>query len=347
MKALALRLLLGFGAAFTLVPRAARAEILSGTIQYTGSQGPVSDSQPILVFVLIEAIPGKEKPVDAASVNTNGGTFSFDLPAGTYYLLYALDANNDGNPGIGEPLGLFDNQPRPPGNPITVPQSDLNLSFNDTGLIVGIAGTVTYTGDRGSVSASNRLSVLRFTDANLSIQPADNNVQRIQNNSDRYNFILVPTATETTTFYLLAFLDANGDGTLDAGDPFEIYSQKGATPGDPVVATATQTEINFTFGDENLGPIPTPSTATTPTPTQTATLTPTVTPISGTCVGDCDGGGDVTVNEIIILLNMALGTQTELSACPDGIPADIVDVSEINVTLIIQAVNNALNGCGV
>jgi hypothetical protein len=63
------------------------------------------------------------------------------------------------------------------------------------------------------------------------------------------------------------------------------------------------------------------------------------------CTGDCDGSGDVTVNEIIILVNMALGTQTQLSACPHGIPANITDVSQVDVTVIITAVNAALNGC--
>jgi hypothetical protein len=73
--------------------------------------------------------------------------------------------------------------------------------------------------------------------------------------------------------------------------------------------------------------------------------TPTPTPSPTTCVGDCDGSGDVTVNEIITLVNMALGSQTQLSACPHGLPADLTDPSQVDVSLIIKAVNNALNGC--
>ena len=58
------------------------------------------------------------------------------------------------------------------------------------------------------------------------------------------------------------------------------------------------------------------------------------------CAGDCEGSGDVTVNEIIILVNIDLGT-ADPSACPNGIPSgDTVDI-----TLIVQAVNNALNSC--
>lgn len=62
--------------------------------------------------------------------------------------------------------------------------------------------------------------------------------------------------------------------------------------------------------------------------------------VAAQCVGDCDGSQSVTVNEIIKLVNIALGTQAE-SACPQGVPSG----AQVNVALIIQAVNNALNGC--
>ena len=60
------------------------------------------------------------------------------------------------------------------------------------------------------------------------------------------------------------------------------------------------------------------------------------------CAGDCNGDGEVTVNEIITLVNIALGN-AGASACPDGIPSG----GSVNIALIIQAVNNALSGtCG-
>jgi hypothetical protein len=88
----------------------------------------------------------------------------------------------------------------------------------------------------------------------------------------------------------------------------------------------------------NPGPTPTAG-PPSPTPSATPTQPPPI------CVGDCDGSGDVTVDEIVTLVNMALGSQTQLSACPHGIPADITDVSQIDVSVIVQAVNNALSGC--
>jgi outer membrane protein assembly factor BamB len=57
------------------------------------------------------------------------------------------------------------------------------------------------------------------------------------------------------------------------------------------------------------------------------------------CAGDCRGDGKVTVDEIIMLVNIALGN-TDISACPMGRLTPPVTVDQI-----IQAVNSALNGC--
>ena len=88
-----------------------------------------------------------------------------------------------------------------------------------------------------------------------------------------------------------------------------------------------------------------PTTTATPTSTPTATPlpsnSPTPTPTTQVaCTGDCDGSGDVTVNEIITLVDIALGTAQRL-ACASGVPSG----AAANVALIIQGVNNALNGC--
>jgi len=46
-------------------------------------------------------------------------------------------------------------------------------------------------------------------------------------------------------------------------------------------------------------------------------------------------------NNLITLVSIALGTVPS-SACPDGVPSG----ADVTVAVIIQAVNNALNGCG-
>jgi hypothetical protein len=71
-----------------------------------------------------------------------------------------------------------------------------------------------------------------------------------------------------------------------------------------------------------------------------ATLTPTATavPDSG-CFGDCNGDGEVSINELIILVNIALGSQS-VSACASLSPGFVVTISDL-----VRAVNNALSGC--
>jgi hypothetical protein len=86
---------------------------------------------------------------------------------------------------------------------------------------------------------------------------------------------------------------------------------------------------------------PTPADTDTPTVTQTPsqTATPSNTPIA--CVGDCNHSSEVTIEEIISMVNIALGNSA-VSACLAG---DANSDGEIDVTEIIAAVNSALNGC--
>lgn len=61
---------------------------------------------------------------------------------------------------------------------------------------------------------------------------------------------------------------------------------------------------------------------------------------SAICVGDCDGSGAVTVDEILVMVNIALGT-ADSAQCPAADPnGDGVTVDEILV-----AVNAALSSC--
>ena len=69
------------------------------------------------------------------------------------------------------------------------------------------------------------------------------------------------------------------------------------------------------------------------------TPTPTATP-SG-CVGDCNNGGTVTVDEIIKGVNIALGDAT-LGTCPQFA---VDDSGTVTINALIIAVNNLLNGC--
>jgi len=58
------------------------------------------------------------------------------------------------------------------------------------------------------------------------------------------------------------------------------------------------------------------------------------------CAGDCDGGLIVTINELVTLVNVALGS-AQPSACAPGIP----DGAAVDIALLVQAVINTLDGC--
>jgi hypothetical protein len=143
-----------------------------------------------------------------------------------------------------------------------------------------------------------------------------------------------------------------GNGKQSVTRRYEFYEYTGAYDpeshevlcgGDGTCSAPLEGELGNYIGAQmaavNLEPVdaPTPTPTTTPTPTPTAPVV--------ACMGDCDGGSTVTVNEVIVLVNMALGRQTQLAACAHGIPPTISDPSLVDVALIIQAVHHALNGC--
>jgi hypothetical protein len=144
---------------------------------------------------------------------------------------------------------------------------------------------------------------------------------------------LTPTPTPSTTFTPTPSVTAPPTSTSTP------------TPTGTSTQTATHTPTNTPPNTPTDTPRPTATPLATstptnpfPTPTPPSSLTPTP---SASCTGDCDSSGDVTVNELIILVNIALGN-AQPSACLNGIPVG----AEVDITLIIQAVNSALTGCG-
>jgi hypothetical protein len=91
----------------------------------------------------------------------------------------------------------------------------------------------------------------------------------------------------------------------------------------------------------------------TPTDTRTVTPTPPITPTptmgEGLCVGDCNGNGTVTIDDLIRMVNIALDIQP---ICPqDGTGGCLAGDTNCNCTItveeLIQAVNNVLGGCTI
>ncbi len=87
--------------------------------------------------------------------------------------------------------------------------------------------------------------------------------------------------------------------------------------------------------------VPTPTSTPTATATVTPTPTATSTAIPGICTGDCNASDAVTVDELVLGVNIALGTQPA-SACVafDRNRNDGVAIDEL-----VAGVNNALDGC--
>lgn len=134
-----------------------------------------------------------------------------------------------------------------------------------------------------------------------------------------------------------------------------LTSAASATATSTPTASVTRTQASTPTGSQPSTPTRTPASTATRTvvPQATATATPaTPEPITPSpsptntsaptpCVGDCDGSCDVSISELIVGVNIALGTLS-IDRCPAFDPSGNGSV-EINE--LIAAVANALNGC--
>jgi hypothetical protein len=125
-----------------------------------------------------------------------------------------------------------------------------------------------------------------------------------------------------------------------------------ATPEPPATPTPTPSATSMPSGtpSEIVTASPTPSASPTATADPTATDTPATAPThtvqpNGTpapiCIGDCDGSGGVTIDELVKGVSIALGT-TPLSDCP---AFDADGSQSVTIDELLRGVGNALNGC--
>jgi len=154
------------------------------------------------------------------------------------------------------------------------------------------------------------------------------------------------TATATATAATPAATDT-ATATATAPGPTGTATVTPATPAPTATATATAPATGTATATTTASPTSPVATATATATgvigaTSTATATATATATTGPpCPGDCDGSGEVTINELILMVNIALGTQP-VSACPAG---DVDQNGVIAINEIILAVGSALNGC--
>ncbi len=119
----------------------------------------------------------------------------------------------------------------------------------------------------------------------------------------------------------------------------------------PNTMTATETPTGTPTVTPTITQAPTTAATDTPPHTPTATARATDTPphtpnppthtLTPTCDGDCNEDGEVAINELIIAVNIALGT-TAVSAC---LNADGNYDGRVAINELVAAVGRALVGC--
>lgn len=143
--------------------------------------------------------------------------------------------------------------------------------------------------------------------------------------------------------------DVNGDGLLDmvlnvmGGDGFDNRLEDA---GDAYVLDSVAVTL---AAGRQVAPTRTPTVIATPTATPSAiavetpsaTATPTLTAPLPACVGDCDGGGVVTIDELMTAVRIALD-ELPASACS---AADADASGTVAIGELIGAVARSLSGC--
>jgi Tol biopolymer transport system component/subtilisin-like proprotein convertase family protein len=112
-----------------------------------------------------------------------------------------------------------------------------------------------------------------------------------------------------------------------------------STPAFATTPTDTPTATGTAVTTPTEMPTVTATVEVAPTGTEAATVTPTVE--TAPCVGDCQEPAGVTIDEVLTMLNIALG-DASVSDCRSG---DANGDGGITVDEILMAVNNALDGC--
>lgn len=130
---------------------------------------------------------------------------------------------------------------------------------------------------------------------------------------------------------------AGWDFTWTAPDAPGIYTLFGAGNSVNFNGQSNGDRSNTTTLDVEVA-VDTPTPTVTPQP-PTPTITPTRAPVP--CVGDCNGSGDVAVNELVTSVNIALGNLA-IAVCTD---IDANDSGTVEINELIAAVNAALSSC--
>lgn len=126
---------------------------------------------------------------------------------------------------------------------------------------------------------------------------------------------------------------------LNGGGPTPAATSTPTNTSAPGSATTTHTSTPTQPSSST----PTGTVAATPSATTSVVGTPTATPTGNPmpCVGDCSGTNMVRIADLILGVNITLGSRP-----PSACPAFQNSEGEVTIAQLIRGVNNALNGCG-
>lgn len=137
----------------------------------------------------------------------------------------------------------------------------------------------------------------------------------------------------------------------ETSTPTAVASQTGTVPSATVTSspistpssteTVTATEVPTRTSTATATASRTPTATTSATGTEPPTPTPSASPTPKVCAGDCDHSGDVTVTDIVTMVNIALES-APVTACTAG---DVNGDGQVTVDEILTAVGNNLSGC--
>lgn len=213
-------------------------------MSYTGSLTSVTSGHPIVI--LCSTTNTFSTHFLGTEVSTNNSAFSFPVSAaGTYYLSLSVGTVNipscqQNQITQGAVLGVYGSCTTGL-TPITVTgnTTGIGVTFGDSSCdkYVGESGGVTYTGSLAPISSSNPIVLRSYSDTSYTSMVGED---KITCNNTTYS---EPATTGTPAEYLQAFVDLNGDETLDPGDPYINLGQY--TP-------SAALNIPVSFGDNNI-----------------------------------------------------------------------------------------------
>jgi hypothetical protein len=197
--------------------------LLAGTLSLQAFQlsGNLTGVQAGLPAIPVVAVPTSLDTFYVTSGIPILNTYTFaDLDSGGYGLFAWQDLNNNILPDLNEPRGFYggtiptvfvlhsDSQH------VTIPLSPPNQG--------GFTGTLTYAG-----TATGTTIVAAFYTPNFATDLIHGGSFLYNNSTGNGSYTAI--VDSFTTYYVMAFMDMNGNYTYDSGEPRGVYG--GATPG--------------------------------------------------------------------------------------------------------------------